>query len=67
MEKLEGLAQSERVSIWEACARIAPRKILGPKILKALGGLVALIDNMRAKLDVLALPELIMELPRWSE
>ncbi|HEX7548209.1 MAG TPA: UvrD-helicase domain-containing protein, partial [Candidatus Methylomirabilis sp.] len=62
VEKLEGLAQSERVSIWEACTRIAPRKILGPKILKALGGLVALIDNTRAKLDVLALPELIMEL-----
>ncbi|MCX5734777.1 MAG: DNA helicase PcrA [candidate division NC10 bacterium] len=62
VEKLEGLAQSERVSIWEACTRIAPRKILGPKILKALGGLVALIDKTRAKLDVLALPELIMEL-----
>jgi len=62
VEKLEGLAQSERVSIWEACTRIASRKILGPKILKALEGLVALIEKVRAKLDVLALPELIMEL-----
>ncbi len=62
VEKLEGLAQSERVSIWEACTRIASRKILGPKILKALEGLVALIEKVRARLDVLALPELIMEL-----
>jgi len=62
VEKLEGLAQSERVSSWEACTRIASRKILGPKILKALEGLVALIEKVRARLDVLALPELIMEL-----
>ncbi|HEX7549979.1 MAG TPA: DUF3553 domain-containing protein, partial [Candidatus Methylomirabilis sp.] len=62
VEKLEGLAQSERVSIWEACTRIASRKILGPKILKALEGLVALIEKTRAKLDVLTPPELIVEL-----
>jgi DNA helicase-2/ATP-dependent DNA helicase PcrA len=62
VEKLEGLAQSERVSIWEACARIASRKILGPKILKALEGLVALVEKTRAKLDVLTPPELIVEL-----
>ena len=62
VEKLEGLAVSERVSIWEACTRIAPRKILGPKILKALEGLVALVEKTRAKLDVLTPPELIMEL-----
>ena len=60
--KLEGLAQSERISIWEACTRIASRKILGPKILKALEGLVALIEKTRAKLDILTPPELIMEL-----
>jgi DNA helicase-2/ATP-dependent DNA helicase PcrA len=62
VKKLEGLAQSERVSIWEACTRIKSRKILGPKILKALEGLVALIEKTRAKLDLLTPPELIVEL-----
>jgi DNA helicase-2/ATP-dependent DNA helicase PcrA len=62
VEKLEGLALAERVSIWEACKRIADRKILGPKVLKALDGLVALVEKTRAKLDVLAVPELIVEL-----
>jgi len=62
VEKLEGLAQAERVSIWEACTRIADRKILGPKVLKALGELVGLIERTRAKLDVMTVPELIVEL-----
>jgi DNA helicase-2/ATP-dependent DNA helicase PcrA len=62
VEKLEGLAQTERVSIWDACTRIADRKILGPKVLKALGELVGLIERTRAKLDVMAVPELIVDL-----
>jgi ATP-dependent DNA helicase UvrD/PcrA len=62
VEKLEGLAQAERVSIWEACTRITDRKILGPKVLKALGELVGLIERTRAKLDVMTVPELIVEL-----
>ena len=62
VEKLEGLARTERASIWDACTRIADRKILGPKVLKALGELVGLIERVRAKLDVMAVPELIMEL-----
>jgi DNA helicase-2/ATP-dependent DNA helicase PcrA len=60
--KLDGLAQAERVSIWEACTRIADRKILGAKTLKALAELVGLIEKTRAKLDVLTVPELIVEL-----
>jgi DNA helicase-2/ATP-dependent DNA helicase PcrA len=62
VEKLEGLAQAERVSMWEACTRIADRKILGPKVLKALAELMGVIERARAKLDVLAVPELIVEL-----
>ena len=62
VEKLDGLAQAERVSIWDACTRIADRKILGAKTLKALAELVGLIEKTRAKLDVLTVPELIVEL-----
>jgi DNA helicase II / ATP-dependent DNA helicase PcrA len=62
VEKLDGLAQAERVSIWEACARIADRKIVGAKTLKALAELVGLIEKVRAKLDLLTVPELIGEL-----
>ncbi len=62
VEKLEGLAQTERVSLWEACKRIADRKILGPKVLKGLAELVGLIERMRAKVGVLTVPELIVEL-----
>jgi DNA helicase II / ATP-dependent DNA helicase PcrA len=62
LEKLEGLAQAERVSVWEACARIADRKILGPKVLKALADLVRLIEEARAKREILAVPELISAL-----
>ena len=62
VEKLDGLAQAERVSIWEACTRIADRKILGAKTLKALAELVGLIEKARAKLSVLTVPELIVEL-----
>ena len=62
VEKLDGLAQAERVSIWEACTRIADRKIVGAKTLKALAELVGLIEKARAKLSVLTVPELIVEL-----
>jgi DNA helicase-2/ATP-dependent DNA helicase PcrA len=62
VEKLDGLAQAERVSIWEACTRIADRKIVGAKTLKALAELVGLIEKARAKVSVLTVPELIVEL-----
>ena len=62
VEKLEGLAQAERVSLWEATKRIADRKILSPKVLKGLAELVGLIERTRAKLDVVTVPELIVEL-----
>ena len=62
VEKLEGLAQAERVSIWEACRRIADRKILGPKILKALGELIRLIESLQKHAEVLSLPDLIVEI-----
>jgi DNA helicase-2/ATP-dependent DNA helicase PcrA len=62
VEKLDGLAQAERDSILDACTRIADRKILGAKTLKALAEVVGLIEKTRAKLDVLTVPELIVEL-----
>ncbi len=62
VEKLEGLAIAERTSIWDACRQIGERKILGPKILKALGGLVALVEKTRAKLPVVTVPDLILDL-----
>ena len=62
LDKLEGLAIAERVSIWEACKRIGERKILGPKAVKALAELVALIERIRPKLEVITVPELILEL-----
>jgi DNA helicase-2/ATP-dependent DNA helicase PcrA len=60
--KLEGLAIAERISLWEACKLVGERKILGPRALKALEGLVALIERTRVKLEVTALPDLILEL-----
>jgi DNA helicase II / ATP-dependent DNA helicase PcrA len=62
VEKLDGLAQAERVSIWEACKRIVGRKILGPKILKGLGELVALIEALQKQVEVLTVPDLILEI-----
>ncbi len=62
LDKLEGLAVGERVSLWEACRRIGERKILGPKVLKALGELIALIERLRARMEVVAVPELILEI-----
>jgi DNA helicase-2/ATP-dependent DNA helicase PcrA len=60
--KLEGLAIAERISLWEACKLVGERKILSPRALKALEGLVALIERTRMKLEVTALPDLILEL-----
>jgi DNA helicase-2/ATP-dependent DNA helicase PcrA len=60
--KLEGLAIAERISLWEACKLVGERKILSPRALKALEGLVALIERTRVKLEVTALPDLILEL-----
>jgi DNA helicase II / ATP-dependent DNA helicase PcrA len=62
VQKLEGLAQAERVSLWEACRRIGERKILGPRAIAALDGLVALVERMRARLQVSTVPDLILDL-----
>jgi DNA helicase-2/ATP-dependent DNA helicase PcrA len=61
IEKLDGLAAAERVSLWEACRRIADRKLLGPKILKALSDLLALIERLRASAEVSEVPDLVVE------
>jgi len=62
VDKLEGLAIAERISLWEACKLVGGRKILGPKTLKALDELVGLIERTRTKLEVTAVPDLILEL-----
>ena len=62
VEKLDGLAITERISIWEACKRVGDRKILGPKAAKALNDLVALIERTRIRVEVATVPELILEL-----
>ena len=62
VDKLEGLAVAERVSLWEACKRIGERKILGPRAVKALDDLVALIEKARVKAEVTPVPELILDL-----
>jgi DNA helicase-2/ATP-dependent DNA helicase PcrA len=62
VEKLEGLAAAERVSLWEACRRIGDRKILGPKMLKGLGELMALVERLAARAEVAEVPDLIVEL-----
>jgi len=62
VDKLGGLAVAERISLWEACTLVGERKILGPKALKALGELVALVERTRTKLEVTAVPDLILEL-----
>jgi len=62
VDRLEGLAIAERISLWEACKLAGKRKILGPKALKALDELVALIEGTRTKLEVTAVPDLILEL-----
>jgi len=62
LDRLEGLAVAERISIWEACKLAGDRKILGPRAVKALSELVALIERTRAKLEVITVPELTLEL-----
>ncbi len=62
VDKLEGLGIAERISIWQACKLVGERKILGPKAVKALADLVALIERAQARLEVAAVPELILEL-----
>ena len=62
VDKLEGLAIAERISLWEACKLAGERKILGPKAVKALAELVGLIERTRAKAEVTQVPELILEL-----
>ena len=62
VDKLEGLAIAERISIWEACKRAGERKILGPRAVKALSDLVALIERTQAKIEITPVPELILEL-----
>jgi len=62
VDKLEGLAVAERVSLWEACKLAGERNLLGPKAQKALAEFLALIERARAKLEVTTVPELILEL-----
>jgi len=62
VDKLEGLGIAERISIWQACKLVGERKILGPKAVKALADFVALIERAQARLEVTAVPELILEL-----
>ena len=62
VEKLEGLAQAERISLWEACQRIGERKIVGPRAVKALQELVGMIERTRARAEVMAVPDLVLEL-----
>ncbi len=62
VEKLEGLALAERVSLWEACKRIGERKILGPRAVKSLADMVALIEKTQAAAEKIPLPELILQL-----
>ncbi len=62
VDKLEGLGMAERISIWQACKLAGERRILGPKAVKALADLVALIERAQAKLEVTPVPELILEL-----
>jgi DNA helicase-2/ATP-dependent DNA helicase PcrA len=62
LEKLEGLAAAERVSLWEACRRIGDRKLLGAKTLKGIGELMALVEVLAARAEVAEVPDLIVEL-----
>jgi DNA helicase-2/ATP-dependent DNA helicase PcrA len=49
VDKLQGVAMAERISLWEACKLAGERKILGPKAIRALAELVALIEQTQAK------------------
>jgi DNA helicase-2/ATP-dependent DNA helicase PcrA len=62
VEKLEGLALAERISLWQACKLVGERKLLAPKTQRALAELIALIERTQAKVEVTPLPELIVEL-----
>jgi DNA helicase-2/ATP-dependent DNA helicase PcrA len=62
VEKLEGLALAERISLWEACRRIGERKIVGPRASKALQELVGMIEQVRTRAQVMAVPDLVVEL-----
>jgi DNA helicase-2/ATP-dependent DNA helicase PcrA len=62
VDRLEGLALAERISLWEAGRRIGERKIIGPRAVKGLADLVALVEKIQGKAEVLSLPELIVEL-----
>jgi DNA helicase-2/ATP-dependent DNA helicase PcrA len=62
LDKLEGLAMAERISMWEACRRIGDQKILGPKALRSLTELVNLIERLRDRAGRATVPELIVEM-----
>ena len=62
VEKLEGLAMAERVSLWQACKLAGKRKLLTPKTQKALAELIALVERTQARAEATPLPELIVEL-----
>jgi len=62
VEKLEGLAMAERVSLWQACRLAGERKLLTPKTQKALAELIALVERTQARAEATPLPELIVEL-----
>lgn len=60
--KLEFLAIQDKCTIWEACQRAVREKLLTPKLRGAMDGLLRLIEEARAKIGAIPLPELIAEL-----
>jgi DNA helicase-2/ATP-dependent DNA helicase PcrA len=62
VEKLEGLAMAERVSLWQACRLSGERKLLTPKTQRALIELIGLIERTQTRVEVTPLPELVVEL-----
>jgi DNA helicase-2/ATP-dependent DNA helicase PcrA len=51
VQRLEGFAVAEKISLLEACRRAAAKRLLPPKQVAALEGLCDLLDRLRARVE----------------
>jgi DNA helicase-2/ATP-dependent DNA helicase PcrA len=51
VQRLEGFALAEKISLLEACRRAAAKRLLPPKQVAALEGLCDLLDRLRARVE----------------
>ncbi len=66
VQEIRDLARREQVSLWQAAASLVQDKMLSARALSALGAFLALIRNMAASIENLALDEAVDAVIRQS-